>query len=228
MKKILISEQIYKILSEKIMLTPEGNKKYAELVAEAYNNAPLKESRAIPHYDALNQSNYLFWKRLLSKINVVFCSEYEGNKRKSITINGVKYPIIYHLPYESQSEMKKDLETTGRLLISIDYSVHPYFSLQDNIVFRTVHDYIVHILGNKQFGVDGELKSYNLHAKLVPPKARPAIFTEIVGQACYVTYYGEFPTQKVVILDGFDYDNVGKVENYDIVNKQLIKKGTSR
>ena len=117
--------------------------------------------------------------------------------------------------------MKADLQKTGTLKINIDYSEHPVFSVKDNIVFRTVHDYIVHILGNKQFGAQGEIASYNLHAKLVPKEAIPAIFTEVVGQACTRVITGSFPIQKIAILKGFDYLNVGKVEDYDIKDKEL-------
>ena len=55
------------------------------------------------------------------------------------------------------------------------------------------------------------MQAYNLHAKLVPPSARAAIFTEVVGQVCYHTLYVEFPTQKAAILHGFDYVNVGNI-----------------
>jgi hypothetical protein len=101
---------------------------------------------------------------------------------------------------------------------------HPIFSLIDNIVFRTVHDYIVHILGGKQFGAQGEIASYNLHAKMVPPDAIPAIFTEVVGQACVAVTTGSFPSiQKIAVLKGFDFINVGKVDdtNYEIKDKTL-------
>ena len=49
------------------------------------------------------------------------------------------------------------------------------------------------------------------------------MFTEVVGQASYFINYDEFPEQKIAILPGFDFDNVGVVEGYDIINKELIK-----
>ena len=206
------------------MLSATGNQQYGFLVATAYENAPIKEKRAIKHYDSLNKSNHVFWKRLLSRINVTFYSTFKKNEGKIIKVLGKEYKIIHSEDYTTQSEMKKDVEEKKTLKISIDYSTHPYFSLEDNIIFRTVHDYIVHILGNKQFGLHGEIQSYNLHAKLVPPQARPAIFTEVVGQASYATVFGNFPIQKAAILDGFDYDRVGEVQDYDIINKQLKKR----
>jgi hypothetical protein len=119
--------------------------------------------------------------------------------------------------------MKNDYEKTGKLKISIDYSEHPIFSLKDNIVFRSVHDFIVHILGNHGFGAKGEIASYNRHAKLAPNDALPALFTEIVGQACVVVKTNNFPKQKITVLKGFDYNEVGKVEGYNIEQKTLTK-----
>jgi hypothetical protein len=211
---------IKKLLTEKLLL--KSWDEYAKLVTKAYAEAPEYESDAVRHWNALNQSNYTLFKRLLSKINVLFVT-IDKSKVGSINILGKEYKIIYQAgePYATQSEMKADLQNTGTLKINIDYSEHPVFSVEDNIVFRTVHDYIVHILGNKQFGAQGEIASYNLHAKLVPREAIPAIFTEVVGQACTRVVTGSFPVQKIAILKGFDYLNIGKVEDYEIKNKEL-------
>ena len=58
----------------------------------------------------------------------------------------------------------------------------------------------------------------------MPPKSYPALFTEVVGQACSFIVNGQFPEQKIALLPGFDYEKVGVVEGYDIVNKELVKK----
>jgi len=80
--------------------------------------------------------------------------------------------------------------------------------VEDNIVFRFVHDYLIHIKGGFPFG-KGELNAYNLHAKLLPKEAIPAIFTEVVGQAAVYMTYGNFPEQKIAVLHGFDFEKVG-------------------
>jgi hypothetical protein len=114
---------------------------------------------------------------------------------------------------------------TGDLYISIDYSTHPYFSVVDNIVFRSVHDYLVHILGDYEFGLAGEIACYNLHAKLTTKEAVPALFVEVLMQACYAVVRGEFPKkQKVAVPTIFDFYNVGVVDGYYIDNKNLKKK----
>jgi hypothetical protein len=207
----------------KLKDTKLGLEKYTELVADAYEKAPVFEPSAVKHWKALNESNYTLFKRLLSKIKVVFVTDNKSEAGK-INISGKEYDILYlqgGQPYENQSEMKEDVTKNGTLQISVDYSDHPVFSVKDNIVFRTVHDYIVHILGNKQFGRRGELQAYNLHTKLVPREAVPALFTEVVGQVSVAVVTGDFPVQKIAALKGFDYYNIGYVEGYKVKDKEL-------
>ncbi len=213
-------------LNEKLILKNWGE--YVTLVANAYENAPDFDPNAVKHWTALNQSNYTLFKRLLSKVNVIFTTN-DKSKIGSVDILGRNFKIDFinsEDEYKTQSEMKSSFQKTGVLKISIDHSNHPIFSVKDNIVFRTVHDYIVHILGNHDFGAKGEIASYNGHAKLVPKEAIPAIFTEVVGQVSVTIKTGNFPKQKIAILNGFDYVNVGSVDdtNYEIVDKTLVKK----
>jgi hypothetical protein len=75
------------------------------------------------------------------------------------------------------------------------------------------------------FSLKGEIQSYNTHLKTMPPEAWPALFTEIIGQASTYFYQGgKFGEQKIALLDGFDYENIGVVDGYDIVNKELVKR----
>jgi len=85
---------------------------------------------------------------------------------------------------------------------------------------------MTHCQRNTNFTLPGEIASFNGHMKTVPETAREALFTEVVGQAAYFINYGKFPEQKIAILKGFDKYNLGKVEGYDIVNKELVKSET--
>ena len=215
-------------LNERIMLSDYTE--YAKLVKQAYDNAPLFDQSVAKHWDELRKSNYTWWQRLISEVEVIFVSgEVKYKNTESImSIAGETYPLEYiqgGQPYETASEMANSYKNEGKLYISIDYSDHPIWSVEDNIVFRTVHDYIVHIRGGFEFGLKGELGSYNLHSKLAPKAALPALFTEIVGQACYAVTTGDFPKdQKIAILPEFDYIEVGSVEGYEIKNKKIVKK----
>jgi len=212
------------LLNEKMVL--KNYDEYVKLVAKAYDEAVEYDDSAVKHWKSLNASNYTLFRRLLSRVQIIFISEDTSNDGKKLNVDGKTYTIQHHEgePYSSQSEMRKDWKDTKTLKISIDYSDHPVFSVSDNVVFRCVHDFIVHIQNNHPFGAKGEIASYNAHAKLVPKDALPAIFTEIVGQASFVVDRGYFPTQKVVVLDGFDFVNVGMVSGYDVKDKTLVQK----
>ncbi len=214
------------LLKEKLMLKDWDL--YIKLVAEAYAAADDFDSSAVGAWKALNESNYKLFDRLLSKTKVVFITSDKKNVG-NVDINGKKFEVKLAEKgdeYNTQSEMKSSFNETGILKISMDYSQHPILSVKDNIVFRTVHDYIAHILGDHDFGAKGEIACYNLHAKMAPNSAIPALFTEIVGQASTTIVTGSYPKQKIAILKGFDYDKVGFIDddNYTIINKVLIPK----
>jgi len=234
-KKISVNELrvlIKKIIGEKSLISEKlllkDYDEYIKLVAEAYSLAPEYDSSVVKHWKVLNNSNYKMWQKLISKVKVIFVTENKSDVG-SFNILGKRYPIEYlegGQPYETQPEMMRDVKEKGILKINIDYSDHPVFSVIDNVVMRTVHDFIVHILGNKGFGGKGEIAAYNLHVKLAPKEAVPALFTEVVGQASFALVKGGFPVQKIAVLEGFDYYNLGFVddENYIIKNKLLVRK----
>ena len=43
-------------------------------------------------------------------------------------------------------------------------------------------------------------------------------------QASFFINNGYFPEQKIAVLPGFDYFNIGVVDGYDIINKELVEK----
>lgn len=222
--KKIISEN--GLISERLIL--KDYDEYIKLVAEAYSLAPEYDSSAVKHWVALRDSNYKMWKKLISKVKVIFVTGNESDVG-SFNILGKRYPIEYMeggQPYETQPEMMRDFRENGILKINIDYSDHLIFSVIDNVVMRTVHDFIVHILGNKGFGGRGEIAAYNLHVRLAPREAVPALFTEVVGQVSFAIVKGGFPSQKIAVLEGFDYYNLGVVddENYIIKDKLLMRK----
>ena len=212
-----IEETVVKIVSEKIVLK-KNQQNYYKLVAQAYEEAPMLETTAVKHWVALNRSNHSWFERIHKEVKLIFYSTI-GVNSGSISVNGSSFELVYldKDPYATQAELKNDYIQNKTIYISIDYSEHPYFSTEDNIIFRFVHDFLVHIKGNYSFG-RGELNSYNLHIKLVPKDAVPALFTEIVGQASYAMTNGGFPPQKIAMLKGFDFYNIG-VYNNELVSE---------
>ena len=197
-------------LNEKMMLKPGPNgwDLYSKLVAEAYLSAPSFEERAVPHFEAMIPFVNKMFKRIESKIDVHFVEEH---------------------PYANAKELRNDVFNNQIMKVSTLDAEHDIFDPQTNAKFRTVHDFMSHIqaIGSRgtDFSLKGEIQSYNTHLQTMPPMAWPALFTEIIGQASTYFYQGgKFGEQKITLLDGFDYENIGVVDGYDIVNKELVKK----
>lgn len=197
-------------LVEKLVLKPgkDGWDKYAELVGKAYLSAPKFEQRAVPHFQALIPFINKMFKRISSRVNIEF--------------------VDYH-PYNNAQELRDEVKTTGILKIATIDAEHDIFDEETNAKFRAIHDYMAHIqaIGSRgtEFTLQGELAAYNAHLKTIPQKAIPALFTEVVGQVCANHIQGgEFAEQKICLLDGFDFINIGIVDGYDVINKELVKK----
>lgn len=192
------------VLSEKLMLKPGPNgwDKYCELVAAAYQSAPRFDPVAVPSFEAMKPFVEKMFKRIESVVDVQFVEEH---------------------PYQNADELRQDVQQNGILRISTLDAEHDIFDPITNAKFRTIHDYMSHIQRNTNFDARGEIASYNAHLQTMPPRSYPALFTEVVGQACTSIVTGGFPEQKITLLSGFDYVNIGVVEGYDIVNKELVK-----
>jgi hypothetical protein len=206
----LIIENWRGFLNEKMMLKPGPNgwDLYAQLVGDAYLAAPKFEQRAVPHFQAMIPFVEKMFDRISSRVDVEF--------------------VDYH-PYDTAAQLRNSVNKTGVMKVATIDAEHDVFDEMTNAKFRAVHDYMSHIqaIGSRgtEFDLRGELASYNAHVKTMPREAIPALFTEIVGQTCaYHAGGGKFPEQKICLLDGFDYYNLGVVEGYDIINKELVKK----
>lgn len=183
---------------------PNGWDKYCQLVAEAYAKAPKFDPAAASHFEAMKPFIDKMFKRIQGVVDIQFVEEH---------------------PYANAEELRQDVQQNGVLKISTLDAEHDIFDPETNAKFRAIHDYMSHIQRSTEFDAKGEIASYNAHLQTMPPKSHPALFTEVVGQACSFIVNGQFPEQKIALLPGFDYEKVGVVEGYDIVNKELVKKG---
>lgn len=191
---------LLKILNERLALV--NYEKYAKAVAIAYEHRPNKEN--LRSWDALREHNLKMFKRLQSRVEVIWTDDE---------------------PYDSAQQMKREVLDTKKMYITTRYSdnLTNGWSKEENWKFRAVHDYIVHIGGDHDFSLKGEIGAFNTHAKIAPPDAYDALFSEVVGQVCYVDTYGEFPDpQKSCILYGFDYDKLGEI-NWDLYRKNFTE-----
>lgn len=209
-------------INERMLLKPGPNgwDLYGKLVAEAYKQAPLFEQGAAEKF-----------KKLKPFINNMFNKIQSGKQ-------GVKIEFVEDDPYpEGDEQLRREVAKTGVLKVFKGGTQHPIFSVKDddhtagepdtNEKFRAVHDIMAHIQHARHkgagFDMKGELQAYNAHLKTIPREAAGALFTEVVGQAAYFLNYGYFPEQKIALLPGFDYYNIGIVNGYDIINKELYR-----
>jgi len=207
----LLLENWRHFLNEKLMLKPGPNgwDLYADLVGSAYLAAPKFEARAASSFEALTPFIEKMFNQIQSRVEVEF--------------------VDYH-PYESAEHLRQDVQQTGVMKIATVDAEHAIFDPIMNAKFRAIHDYMSHIqaIGSRgtDFTLRGEIASYNTHLKTIPPAGVPALFTEVVGQVCaYFKLGGTFAEQKICLLDGFDYNNVGQVDGYIIVDKELVQEG---
>lgn len=180
------------LLGEKLVLA--NYTEYSKLVADAYDARPVRDPEGKASYSALLAHARKMFKQLLSRIRIEFVDAPE--------------------PYKDAADMTKRVNEEGVMYVSTLFSENlaSGWSPKDNWIFRAVHDYIVHIGGHHDFSLRGEIGTYNRHAKLVPPAALPALFSEVVGQVAYAIVRGRFPSpQKACVLYGFDYRAVGRV-----------------
>lgn len=160
--------------------------RYGTMVADAYLAAPV-----------FDESQAWRWKLLIDHVERLFERIQRGKQ-------GVKVVYVEGQPYADERELQKGVEETGILYVS----THSIFTPEQNLKFRAVHDYMTHIARDVTFGLRGEIAAYNTHAKMVPPDAVPALFTEVLGQASTFIAKGFFPEQKIALLP-FDYYNIG-------------------
>jgi len=200
-------------LNEKLMLKKGKNGwwKFSQLVAEAY--------KAAPAYDSAVEEPYAILAEWLDK----HFGRLKGR---------VKFEFVPEHVYTSARDLKSRVDAEGIMYVSTLDAEHPVWKGEEglitNTMFRAWHDWEGHIVKGKGFTLQGEIAAYNAHAKMVPRACLPILFTEVVGQICCFYQSGKKNCeQKAVILPGFDYINVGVVEGYDIINKELVKNGSN-
>lgn len=88
-----------------------------------------------------------------------------------------------------------------RVLGSAETGGHPFFSDDENNMFRAVHDMFGHAATGRGVDRHGEEAAYQSHASMYTPLARRALATETRGQnAAMISAGGVFQPQKVALL----------------------------
>ena len=215
-------KQLNNILKEGIVVSGNDLAAYCLVVAEEYINMPMLDKSVIGKWDELIQHNNKMLPRILSGVDIIFTATD---------------------PYPNQREMMYDILVNKRMKIFKTESddSHIGMSASDNNTLRAVHDYLGHYkplessfkrfmkdanvkstkdekfkklrFSKNSFTVRGEMNTYISHSKLLPDNLKPVLFTEIVGQICTYFTTGNFTDNKVGIMKGIDFDNIGFFTN---------------
>ena len=108
--------------------------------------------------------------------------------------------LSYHkgdLNYASSPQMLEDALINKHLYTysggephEILNKIDPYTGLNENQVFRAVHDYYGHGTTGASFGPKGEELAFGAHSQIYSPLAKMAAATETRGQNSFVNYSG--------------------------------------
>ena len=166
------------------------NTPQAKTIAREYQEAPSFDPKAVPHYKAMAEETkrqYDFMTRPRARGGL-----------------GVDVSVTQHDPYAKAAHMMQDAGQ-GRFKVFSTASTggHPYFSNDENDMFRAVHDFFGHAATGRGFDPHGEEAAFRSHYAMFSPMARPAMATETRGQNSLLNYgdrKGEFPEQKVAVL----------------------------
>lgn len=200
---------------------------YCIVVAEEFKELPKLDKDALSLWEEVALHN----EKMLSKIFKQVSIEYTNKD-----------------PYKNQKDMMYDIIVNRRMRIFKTESDddHPGLSAVENDILRAVHDFIGHHLPNEKefaqflsknnfnktpeykdfrfsrnnFTVRGEMNTYLTHTKLLPKRLKPVFFTEIVGQICTYFVTGHYTENKVAIMQGIDFDKVGKFTSTELNNRK--------
>jgi hypothetical protein len=168
-----------------IVTTPQMQ----QSLAEAYHRLPLHDPAAEPAFHAMR-------KETVDQFHHLTAPRSRGGM-------GINVEVGDKDPYSGPQEMFHDLFRDRRMKVLSTRTTgeHPFFSDDENDMFRAVHDVFGHAGTGRGFDRHGEEAAYQSHASMYSPLARMALATETRGQnAALITGGGAFAPQKVALL----------------------------
>lgn len=94
-------------------------------------------------------------------------------------------------PYTKSKDLFSDIDN-GTMRVYTGGEKHPLLTIEENSVFRAVHDYFGHYAVRGNFKPEGEFKAWKQHSKMFSAVARLALNTETIAQVA-VYFYGSNP-----------------------------------
>lgn len=171
-------------------------------IGQAYMDMPEHDERALPAYRAMREEVGRQFDHLTKPrskggmgVNVEVTKEDPyggavGNDYSHWDANKV-IPELRHDVVHNNRIKTYSTATTGG---------HPFFTNDQNDMFRAVHDMFGHLGSGRGIDMHGEDAAYQAHAAMFSPAARPALATETRGQNAALHLTGEFQDQKLGLI----------------------------
>lgn len=117
---------------------------------------------------------------------------------------GITVDVLKTDPYKSAYELQQDLADNNHIavLATSETGGHPFFTNEENDMFRAVHDTFGHMGAGTGFDRNGEEAAFVSHYQMFSPLASEALATETRGQNSWLTFLGNgnFAEQKFAVL----------------------------
>lgn len=167
-----------------IVTTPQMQ----ESLAAAYHALPSYDRRAEPAFRAMRDETVAQFEHMTAP-------RHRGGL-------GISVETTNEDPYSGPSGLFRDLyhDRRMRVLSTRTTGSHPFFSDDENDMFRAVHDVFGHAGTGRGFDRHGEEAAYQSHARMYSPLARMALATETRGQNAALIHTGQFQEQKIATL----------------------------
>lgn len=166
------------------VITPEMQSS----LARAYSALPNHDPAALPAYGAMRDETR-------QQFDHMTAPQSRGGMGIGVDVTG-------HDPYSGAGSMMSDLFNDRRIKVlgTAATGGHPFFSDDENDMFRAVHDVFGHAATGRGFDRHGEEAAFQSHSRMFSPLAQRALATETRGQNAALITNGSFPEQKVALL----------------------------
>lgn len=191
----------------------------ARKIAAEYSAAPDFDLAAVPHFRAMAEE---------TKRQFDFMTKPRAHGGLGLTVE-----ITPHDPYTKPSGapdpagMIHDVVVNRRIraLATKTTGEHPYFTNDENDMFRAVHDVFGHAAAGRGFDAHGEEAAFRSHHAMFTPAARPAMASETRGQNSVNNFgglaRGEFAPNKVVTIPSAQLITpIGRRQHFEAAAKQ--------
>lgn len=119
----------------------------------------------------------------------------------AIPLKEIKVLFVDVDPYKTVAELTADVRNNRVMRVFSGGSDSKLLPGMLNLMFRAIHDYWHYVL-QAPFTAEGEIKVFNRQAKHhTSITSQKILFSEVVLQACYAEYFGEFASVQKVILN---------------------------